>query len=243
MNKRDRLIAYAVRYSGDYNRIIRAIDQNEDIEMDISGYRAITILDDIYPFKLKELADPPMVLFYHGNIGLINSDSVGIVGSRKITAYGRKATETVVEGLKHRYTLVSGLAMGVDACVHHNSLDCCTIGVLGCGIDYIYPKCNEGLYREMRKNHLIISEYPGMTTPQKYYFPFRNRIISALSKFVIVTQAREKSGTMHTVNAALNICRDVYAVPYRFDDEAGDGCNTLIQQGACILLAEDIKNL
>jgi DNA processing protein len=243
MNKREKLIGYAVKYSGDYNKIIKALEKNEQIEMDISMYQAITILDDIYPFKLKELASPPIVLFYKGDINLINNETVGIVGSRKISTYGSLITKMIVNQIKDKYTLVSGLAMGVDACVHLNCLDKHTIGVLGCGIDCIYPKCNLYLYDEMKINHLILSEYPADTKPQKYYFPFRNRIISALSKFIIVTQAKEKSGTMYTVNEALNICRDIYVVPYRLDDKDGDGCNSLIQQGANILLIEDIKCL
>jgi len=243
MNKRQKLIAYAVKYSGDYNKIIKAINNNEKVSIDTSKYHAITILDDIYPDNLKELTSPPIVLFYKGNINLINNEIVGIVGSREISSYGTFVTTKIVNELKNKYTLVSGLALGVDACVHSNSLDKQTIGVIGCGIDYIYPKCNQYLYENMSKNHLIISEYPNATKPQKYYFPFRNRIISALSKFVIVTQAKEKSGTMYTVNEALDLCRDIYVVPYRINDSDGDGCNSLIQQGANILLLEDIKCL
>ena len=244
MLTRKDLITYAVLYQGDYNKIARAAAQEIKLsKVNIDHINAITILDDIYPPALKLLKMPPLVLFYKGNIDLLEKNKIGIVGSRAICEYGKKVTESIVQQLKHKYVLVSGLAKGIDATVHLNSLDTGTIAILGCGIDYIYPKQNKYIFEKMLPNNLLLSEYPGFTTPKKYYFPFRNRIIAALSKYIIVTQATVKSGSMHTVNAALELNKDIYVIPYDFYNQNGSGNNLLIQQGANIILWDDLKNL
>ena len=243
MNKRKVLISYAIKYKGDYKKILNAYTNNENINV-INYKNAITILDDNYPKKLLELDYPPLVLFYKGNIKLLNNKCLGIVGSRDVTMYGSNVTNFIANKLKSKYTIVSGLAKGVDSLAHLACLNNGhTIGVLGCGIDYIYPKSNTLLYNDMAINHLIISEYPYNLKPQKYYFPFRNRIIAALSDKLIVTSAKEKSGTMITVNEMLKLNKDVYCVPYHYDEIDGSGCNRLILEGANILLTEDINLL
>ena len=243
MNKRKQLISYAIKYKGDYKSILKAYTKNELIDI-IKYDNAITILDDNYPKRLFELDYPPLVLFYRGNINLLNNECIGIVGSRNVSKYGADITTYVANNLKHKYTIVSGLAKGVDALAHSACLKGgTTIGVLGCGIDYIYPKSNTLLYEEMSKNHLILSEYPYDLEPNKLYFPFRNRIIAALSNKLIVTSAKERSGTLITVNQCLKLDKDIYCVPYHCDEIDGIGCNRLILEGANILLTDDINLL
>ena len=126
------------------------------------------------------------------------------------------------------------MARGIDAVVHKHSLH--SIGVLGCGLDVHYPLENEDLYCEMAEHQLLITEYPPGVKPLRRHFPFRNRIIAALGEGVIVTQAALRSGTMLTVNEALDLGKEVYTVPYRLTDSEGAGCNSLLQQGANIIL-------
>ena len=137
--------------------------------------------------------------------------------------------------------VVSGLAKGADAQAHRCALQTGTIGVLGCGLDVIYPKENEKLIKEMKLNHLVLSEYPEGVKPMKHHFPWRNRIIAALSDHIVAVQAQMKSGTATTVMQAIELSKMVYCVPYPLDFEDGQGCNQLISQGAQILLRADEK--
>ena len=240
MNKRENLIYFAIKYNGEYKKILDAYKNNLQGDK-VYNVNAITILDDNYPKQLLDLTYPPIVLFYKGDISIINSKCISIVGSRIVNEYGEKMCSQITHCLSKKYTVVSGLAKGIDSLAHKHSLkNGKTIGILGCGIDYIYPKCNSDLYYEMEKYHLILSEYPFDTEPTKFNFPWRNRIIAALSESLIVIQAKQYSGTMLTVNEALKLDRTIYALPHRIDDELGAGCNFLIQEGASILLTEDI---
>lgn len=242
MNRLD-LIAYAIKYQGAYDKIYQAIKNKEGIEH-YQNIEALTILDTNYPKSLLDLSNPPFVLFYKGDISLINKDIIGIVGSRLASEYGKKTTNYIVSRIQSKYVVVSGLAKGIDAMAHESSIkNGSTIGVLGCGINYIYPKSNENLYQIMKKDHLIISEYPDLVSPMKHHFPFRNRIISALAKKLIVIEAKNNSGTLITVNESLTLNRDIYVVPHNIDSENGSGCNKLIQEGANILLTDDIDFL
>lgn len=241
---RNRILFYAIKYSGDYNKIKKAITNNEPYKIIKSNYNFIVIDDPQYPDNLLRLKKPPFILFYKGDISLLKRECVGVVGSRKITYYGRKYTKIISEILSRKYVIVSGLAKGVDSEAHKSALvGGNTIAVLGSGINFVYPKNNINLYNEISKNNLIISEYPNDVVPKPYYFPFRNRIIAALSKSIIVTQAAMRSGTMLTVNEALELNKDVYVIPYSINEIAGRGCNYLIQQGANIILIDDLLDL
>jgi len=244
---REELISLALKYEGNYRRMYQAIKQKEKVEERRYEGNALTILDERYPKELLELKEPPLVLFYEGDLSLLNSNKIAVVGSRTPSRYGKSVTERICQTLSGSITLISGMAKGIDALVHKSCLPFGkTIGVLGCGIDYIYPWENEKLYAEMKLTQLLLSEYPAKIPPYKYNFPFRNRIIAALGKVLIVTEASMKSGTFLTVNEALNLNRDVYVVPYPLIDEIS-GCNYLIQQGANILCefseVEKLQNL
>lgn len=241
---KNRILYYAIKYDGNYQKIKRAILNKEAYKIVRSKNKYITIYDKDYPEKLKQLKQPPFILFYKGDISLLNKDSVGIVGSRRMTIYGREYCDIVSRKLSKKYVVVSGLAAGIDGVAHKSAMiNGKSIAVLGCGIDYIYPKTNTNLYNYMSKTNLIISEYPNDLIPKPYYFPFRNRIIAALSESVVVIQAAIRSGTMLTVNEALELNKSIYVLPYPIDDQAGSGCNYLIQQGANVILIDDLTDL
>jgi DNA processing protein len=170
-----------------------------------------------YPKQLLTLYDPPVLLYARGKLDYLNHDHyVAVIGAREATDYTRQALTYILPPLvKHDMVIVSGLAKGADAMAHQGTheLGGKTIAVLGHGHFHRYPKDNMRLYDTMEAHHLTVSEYPPYATPQKWYFPMRNRIISGLSQAVVVTEAKEKSGTMSTLQHALDNGKDVYCVP------------------------------
>lgn len=245
-DKMDRmqLLAYALKYNGNYNKIKQAITKNELFEKVKYDQAYFTCLDQEYPLEFNELKDPPYVVFYRGNVKLLKYKKIAIVGSRLTNDYGKAITEKIVSKLASEYVIVSGMAKGID-CIAHVTANHIgsSIGVLGCGIDRIYPLSNTNLYYQMYDEQLLISEYPGMTAPLKQYFPFRNRLIAALGQCLIVTQAGMRSGTMLTVNEALELNRDIYVVPHPLSD-IESGCNYLIKQGANVITCiDDLNNI
>lgn len=230
---RELLIRYAIKYKGSYSAVRKAVREHEYVD-DIPLQKAITIVDEDYPSQLLQLKYPPYVLFYDGCRELLKEESIAVVGSRQACNYGINVTRMLVKRISSSYVIVSGMARGIDGVAHWNASR--SIGVLGNGLDISYPACNRELYRHMRKKGLLISEYPAGTSPRREHFPFRNRIMAALASKVIVCQASEKSGTMLTVNEALELGKDIYVVPYRITDSEGRGCNSLIRQGANILV-------
>lgn len=248
MNKEDKMreqiLYYACKYHGDWNKIAQAIAHHEDWEVIVYQGHYICIVDDDYPKCLKQLNYAPWILFYEGNLAYLKDAMVSIIGSRIMSSYGEKMTTLIVNQLKNKYVIISGLAKGIDACAHQNALDYKTIAVIGNGIDYAYPKDNYLLYEEIIANHLILSEYPNGTKPLAYHFPWRNRIIAALGSSLIVVEAKLKSGTMLTVNEAITLNKPIYAVPHHYDEIIGKGCNLLISQGANIIIDElDLENI
>lgn len=240
---RRRLLYYVIKYAGNYDRVTRALKNNEKYHTIKCRDNYISIYDDIYPKSLLALKKPPYILFYKGDINLINQKASAVVGSRKACNYGIVYTEKLSAKLAKQEVVVSGMAKGIDTYAHLAAIKHGhSIAVLGSGINYVYPKSNQQLYLQLCKNHLVISEYPNMTIPKPYYFPFRNRIIAALANKVYVTQASMRSGTMLTVNEALELNKDVYVLPYRVNDYFGGGCNYLIQQGANLIMAEDLDH-
>lgn len=237
MDKKFQLISLAIKYSGDYNKIIKAINNNEYYEL--SNDQCFTIFDSVYPSCLLELKNPPFVLFYKGNLDLLKEEKIGVVGSRMPCEYALEATKRLCLKQKDK-VVVSGLAKGIDAYAHYYAGK--TIGILGCGIDYIYPACNKELYKKIENEGLILSEYPGLSTPYGYNFPFRNRIIAALSKEVYIMEAHDKSGTLTTINEALELGKDVKVLPYDLLNIKGKYNNYLIQEGSNIISYDEITN-
>ena len=232
---RESILSYAIRYNGDWTKIANAIRDKEPYVVSHCEYSYVTIVDEEYPDCFKHLRYPPWILFFDGKFDLMKKRCIGIVGSRNCSQKALKNTEIVAKSLKNRYCIVSGLAKGVDAKSHIASMDAYTIGILGCGIDRIYPKENAYLFYEMKKKQLIISEYPPNTPPYARNFPWRNRLIAALSDALIVIEAKHKSGTMLTVNECLELSKPVYCLPTGFEESEYLGCNALIQSGAYLV--------
>jgi DNA processing protein len=200
----------------------------------------VTVLDKDYPHLLRNIYDPPWVLFYAGRKELLASErKIAIVGSRKADEYTHAGLKAILpELVEGGFVTVSGLAAGADGLAHRMTIDLngSTIGVIGGGLKNIYPATNRKLAERMMSEHLIISEYSPDTKPQRWHFPMRNRIISGLSQAVIVTQASRKSGSLITAEISLNEGRDVFALPGRLDSPLSEGSNLLIQQGAKLVL-------
>jgi DNA processing protein len=213
--------------------------------MEKNGIDIINIFDPEYPQILKEIYDPPICLYIKGNKKILNSFALAIIGCRDSSVYGEKNAEKFAfELAKRKIVIVSGLAKGIDSCAHKGTVLAKekTIAVIGNGLDFIYPSENTKLANEIIKNDgCIISEYPLGTKPEKQNFPARNRIISGISKGVLVVEAKEKSGTLITVDFALEQGRDVFALPGNINSLNSVGTNELIKQGASIVCnVEDV---
>lgn len=197
-----------------------------------------------FPARLLQIPDPPFGLFYRGRLPDGTIPAVAVIGARKCSEYGHCMASELARGLgKRGVNIISGMALGIDGISQRAALEvgACSYGVLGCGVDVIYPKSNKPLYEKLIACGGVLSEYPVGTEPKPMLFPPRNRIISALSDVVLVVEAREKSGTLITVDMALEQGREVYVVPGRCTDNLSRGCNLLLRQGAsAALCAEDI---
>lgn len=204
-------------------------------ELDKLKITCVTIFDDDYPEMLKNIDTPPFVLYCKGDKSLLSSLCIGVVGSRKITNYGVMVTERFVKDLiRYGFTIVSGLAYGVDSLAHTETLKQKgkTIAVLAGGLDKIYPTANTQLSKDIvEKGGLLVSEMPPKTKLEAHMFPIRNRIIAGLSKGILVTEAQENSGVMHTKNYALDYGRDVFAVMGSIFSDSSRGANRMITLG------------
>jgi len=197
----------------------------------------ITIKEDNYPVLLRNTYDPPPIIYYRGDfLDMVNNKkTLAIVGSRKATYYGRKIARDISLELASRgYTIISGLARGIDTNAHLGALEAGgeTVAVLGCGIDRIYPTENVSIANKIVKNGAIITEFPIYTKPEKNNFPRRNRIISGLSMGTLVVEAAEKSGALITADYSLDQGREVFAIPGSIHSFLSKGCHDLIKQGA-----------
>jgi DNA processing protein len=195
-----------------------------------------------YPQRLRHIYDPPYGLYYMGELPDERAPAAAIVGARACSPYGKKLAGRIGSCLgANGVSIISGMARGIDGYGHEGALEGGgkTYGVLGCGVDVVYPPEHGRLYEEIVSHGGILSEYaPGMP-PKPGYFPQRNRIISALSDVVLIIEAREKSGSLITADCALEQGKDVYAAPGRVGDPLSAGCNRLIRQGAGIILSPE----
>jgi len=198
----------------------------------------LSIESEEYPKQLKDIYDPPLKLYVLGNKELLKQKGIAIVGSRKCSEYGKEVALQISKQLSEAgINIISGLAVGIDSFAHLGNLQENSIGktiaVLGSGLDKIYPKENIELARKIIKSDgCIVTEYPEGTSASKSNFPQRNRIISGLSKGVLVVEASEKSGALITADFALEQGREVFAVPGDINKETSKGTNDLIKQGA-----------
>jgi DNA processing protein len=208
--------------------------EREIAQLEKKGFRILTIADDAYPEYLREITDPPVVLYYAGDLDILRLPAVAIVGSRKPTPYGRAVAERLAADLAGRgLAIVSGLARGVDSISHWGALkDGKTVAVLGSGLDVVYPRENKRLLEKIMESGLVLSEYALKSQPLAHHFPLRNRIISGLALAVIVVEAAEKSGSLITARLGLEFNREVMAVPGNITSTLSKGANLLIKTGA-----------
>lgn len=219
------------------------ISQQRDLEsiennlksMKEKGIKVYTIHENEYPENLRNIYDPPPVLYVKGELTAEDSLAVAVVGSRKASEYGLKAAHRIAMRLaEYGITIVSGMAFGIDSAAHRGALSAKgrTLAVFGCGLKHIYPTSNYRLSQEIQKSGALISEYPYDTEPFASQFPARNRIISGMSLGVVVVEAGEKSGSLITADLALEQGRDVFAVPGNISSPNSKGTNELIKNGA-----------
>lgn len=225
----------------------REMDVGAELErVHKAGVQVITLDDADYPVNLRQIDAPPPLLYVRGTLEPSDSWAIGIVGTRRASIYGREVAHTLSRDLAASgITVVSGLALGVDTVAHKSALESSgrTIAVLGSGVDQIYPPDNRGLAQAIIENGALVSEYPLGTRPDASNFPPRNRIISGLSRGVVIVEAGNRSGALITANFAAEQGRDVFAVPGNILHPGSSGCNMLIQQGAIPLLGvQDIFN-
>lgn len=215
---------------------------NYEKKLNEQSIRILEITSPEYPAILKEIYDPPLVLYQKGELSLSSLNGIAVVGTRNPSPYGIKATERIVEGLKPLgLPVVSGLALGIDAVAHSAALACGlpTVAVLGTGLDRIYPYENKKIFAEIEKKGALLSEYAPGTKPEPWNFPRRNRIITGLSRAVLVMEGSIKSGALISGKLALAQDRDVYALPGPIFNETSAGTNWLIAQGAQPLLSAE----
>ncbi len=224
------------------NKACRSWAETEWQRVKAAGMQLISIADSAYPQLLREIADPPLVLYAKGRLELLQHPlPLAVVGARKVSVYGQQVarylgTELAAAGC----CLVSGLALGVDGIIHEAALEvaaepAATIGVLGCGLEQIYPRQHQRLFASMQQHGLIISEFALGAAPEKYHFPRRNRIISGLALGTVVVEAAQRSGALITARYAMEQGRSVFAAPQPILSPAGAGNNALLRQGATLV--------
>ncbi|MFH1563239.1 MAG: DNA-processing protein DprA [Nitrospirota bacterium] len=229
----------------------RIIEEKDKVKVDAElekvekeGVTVLTLDSEDYPMNLKSIYDPPPVLYLKGKLQPDDRLSIAMVGSRAATTYGKTIAERLAAELVHAgFTIISGLARGIDVASHRSAIDSNgrTIAVLGCGIDIIYPPENKKLFYEIIEHGAIITEFPIGTPPEKFNFPQRNRIISGLSLGTVIVEAPLKSGALITADCALEQNREVFAVPGSVGSRLSQGTHQLIKQGAKLTeSAEDI---
>ena len=210
------------------------------------GIKTLFFTDPCYPGRLKNCIDSPIMLYYKGNADLNPPRSIGIVGTRNATDYGKEITCKLINGLADEpLVIISGLAYGIDSCAHRSALEAQipTIGVLGHGLDRIYPYLNKGLAEKMIKQGGLLTDFLSGTKPDRENFPRRNRIIAGICDAIVVVEAARKGGALITADIANSYNRDVFAVPGRIGDPYSEGSNLLIRtnRAALIQSSEDIK--
>lgn len=231
-----------------FNKKYRENLEKYESYMNQNNIQLITIFDEIYPKRLKNIYDKPIVLFAKGNLQLLQKGGIAMVGSRECSVYGKETAKKLAYNLaKEDVCIISGLAKGIDKYSHVGALEARgnTIAVIGSGLDYMYPYENKNLYERILKNKgLIVTEYIIGTKPSRINFPARNRIISGLSDGIVVVEAKERSGALITVDFALEHGKEVFAVPGNIDSISSKGTNELIKQGANVVTGyEDIMSI
>lgn len=220
----------------------RGNPRDELCALEKKGVRIVSFWDDAYPANLREIHDPPLLLYVKGTLLQVDARSIAVVGSRRASFYGRETADRMsCELAAAGITIVSGLARGIDTAAHRGAVrgGGRTIAVLGCGVDVVYPAENKDLYEGIALHGAVVSEYPLGTPPMPYNFPRRNRIISGIARGIVVVEATEKSGSLITARLALDEGREVYSLPGRINTPQARGTNNLIKAGARLVTAAE----
>jgi DNA processing protein len=253
MNGRDTLAYLSLKYHGDWDKMVSAIKRHEDCEAEGAEEQVraipssfVTLVDAQYPESFKHAIKPPLVFYYYGNLSLLDDEKncVAYIGSREASPYGARMAKQIAGDLAKRdYVVVTGLARGIDAIATEAALaeHGKVIAILGSGIDLCYPSSSLPLYEKLKKEGLVISEYPLKTPPVPDNFPKRNRMVAASCKGIVVGQASKKSGTLVTISFALGLTKEVGCLPYPADEESA--CNLLIKEGANLIENADDVDL
>lgn len=225
------MLAASILEFDEWNEVTRIFEDANRLNA-----RIITYVDDAYPPLLREIYDPPILLWVKGNAGVLKTPGIAVVGTRRATQYGKDVARDLSMGLANQgFPITSGLAFGVDTAAHKATLEAGgeTIAVLGSGIDTIYPQKNAGLAQKIIEDDgAVITEFPMGTPPDAGNFPVRNRIVSGLSLGTLVVESGLKGGSMITAQSALTQNREVFVVPHALNNVNGIGCNHLIKRGA-----------
>ncbi len=243
----ERKLARAPAAEAFASRAWKTAAESEYAAAKAAGMRAVTFTDPAYPELLREIPDPPLLLYARGEIALLSAPALAVVGARQCSRYGLNTARRVTEELSASgMTIVSGLAYGIDRQAHLGGLAGVgsSVAVLGSGLDRVYPETNADLYRALCAKGLVVTEYAPGTLPEARNFPVRNRIIAGLSLGVWVVEAAPGSGSLITARLGMEQGREIFALPGRIDDPTFTGCNELLGQGAhpvsggeCILRA------
>lgn len=253
MEARKIIIYLSLLFNGDWDLIYKELKEktikfNDELKEKIEEINvdAITILDSEYPSSLKKIDKPPFVLFYKGNKELINSKSIlAVIGSRNSTNYGENSIKDLFLDISKDIVIVSGLAKGIDKTAHKEALknNLKTIAVLGCSLNYLYPKENQDVFDDILNNDgLIISEYYDKNKIDKNNFLFRNRVIAGLANSILLIESYGRSGALSTCNYGLTFGKNIACVPNQINKNSN--CNKLIKDGAYLIeTSQDINNL
>ena len=244
MTSRDILIYLALQYQGDYERIVDAVhlktfnrDPETDQRFQSLRCKTVTILDPDYPPAIADAIRPPFVLFYEGNLGLLQEPHrcITVVGSRHASDYAMEETRRLsAELASDGYIIISGLAQGIDTAAHEGAVKYGkTVAILGNGINRCFPSSNRDLQQRIRREGLLISEYPPDVHPEGKRFPARNRLLAACGQGVLCMSAKQRSGTMVTIAFALHYGKDVGCLPERSTEH--NYCNEMIKEGAWLI--------
>ncbi|MBR2029518.1 MAG: DNA-processing protein DprA [Clostridia bacterium] len=246
---RTKSLACSVVSENLYEKILQKLNQQE-INKIVNNLvkdeiKVTTIFSSDYPQKLKDIPDPPTVLYYKGDLTLTKKLSIAVVGSRKCTGYGAKVVDLFVKQLApHDFIIISGMAFGIDEAAHNAAIEynAKTIAVMGSGFNHIYPAQHRGLAKIIQKEGLLITEFYPDQKPQPYHFPMRNRIVSGLSDGLLIVEAGQKSGTHTTLNHALDQGKNVYIIPNDIFSFSSSGSNEMIKslQGSMVTSPKDI---
>lgn len=236
----------------DHERILMglALRPNERFRQELaaSGCWACCYHDDLFPQSLRQAADAPWVIYGRGERRLLGTladgaEAVAVVGARRATSYGREVARTLGRALaENGVTVISGMAFGIDACAHRGALEAGkTVAVLGCGSDVAYPATHRSLWRRIQENGLVLSELPPGTGAWRWAFPARNRIVAALAGVTVVVEAAESSSSLRTAEVALDLGREVGAIPGPVNSRLSGGPNILLSVGALVVRgAQDV---